>query len=100
MAVSENIGEFCIRDFSCWYSPPYKTSASPGHPLDGARGATRHRIQMRQVSHDLAAYKEQILRKYPVNRMHQTNCDLIKANLRVRARGTVDLEQLKLLSSN
>ena len=27
--------------------------------------------RLRQVSHDLAAYKEQILRKYPVNRMHR-----------------------------
>lgn len=52
--------------------------------------------RLRQVRHDLAAYKEQILRKYPVNRKHQTNCGLIKANLGVRARGMVDLEQLKL----
>ena len=49
-----------------------------------------------QIRRDLTTAKERILRKYPVNLMHQLNCRLIKANRRVIDRGTADLEQLAL----
>ncbi len=44
----------------------------------------------------LATAKERILRKYPINLVHQINRRLIKANRRVIDRGTADLEQLTL----
>jgi len=49
-----------------------------------------------EIRRDLAAAKDRVFRKYPVNLMHQRKCLGIHHNRRVIDRRTADLEQLTL----